>query len=174
MKPNKISFCIFVIGAVMVSVAIFGPRFGLHFYDTIIASLVLGSASLIVSLASRNVSISERARDIARELQTVIPDKRRTLLKAEVTVFRERYGFNQLALLCQFFGLAMFIGMFVFASAGYLVQASVLFYLGLGALLIGFTVTFVDISRSSTTLFDELDYALSFDVSNAENEDEQT
>jgi hypothetical protein len=128
----------------------------------IITPLILGCASLIVSLSSRNASISERARSNAKLLLEEITHDRRENLNDQNEIFMERYTFNQVALCLQFLSLAIFLGMAIFEASQHLVVAHHLFFTGSGALIAGFVMTFFDIYRSQRTLLLETDYAKNF------------
>jgi hypothetical protein len=72
--------------------------------------LIVGSVSLLLTLASRNISISDRVRSLSREINSALVSggasratKRRMQVAAiQLDLFRDRYGLNQLALGAQF------------------------------------------------------------------------
>ena len=126
----------------------------------VVTPLVLGCASLIVSLGSWNMSISDRARANAKLLiEGGLDEKRRGNLRTQNTIFRERYTFNQFALGFQFVSLATFLVMAVANASGLMGWTRFCFLFGSVLLVCGFLLTLFDIYRSQETLFLEIGFA---------------
>jgi hypothetical protein len=133
-----------------------------------IAPLVIGCASLIVTLGSRNTSISDRIRSNVKLLEerqgaTTSQDiERKKNLKAQLDIFWERYTLNQLALGFQFIALALFVMMAIFDASSMGSRKDTTFWLGVGFLFLGLVFTLTDIYRAHASLRLEKSYAETF------------
>ena len=132
------------------------------FFQFVFSPLVLGNASLLVMLTTRNTSLSERVRSATRLMNDDHPDMpalRRLNLLDQVGSFHQRYILNELALGALMCALISFLLMSVFASHKDLSIATVLFYCGIVGLGFGLILTAADVVRGIQTLDLEVMYA---------------
>ena len=132
------------------------------FFQSVFTPLMLGSASLLVMLTTRNASLSDRIRGATRLINDDHPDMkplRRANLLDQVGSFHQRYILNELALAALACALLLFVIMNLFAGNRNLTVAAVLFYCGLVAVAFGFLLTGADMVRGMTTLDLEVQYA---------------
>ena len=132
------------------------------FFKSIFTPSVLGTASLLVMLTSRNGSLSDRLRAATHlicEDKPTMPELRRQNLFEQIDRFYKRYKFNEFAIASLAGALAIFLAMNVFAGWGQLPVAQILFHCGLVCMLFGFILTGADIAYGMGTLDLEVSYA---------------
>lgn len=132
------------------------------FFQNIFTPLILGTASLLVMLTTRNANLSDRVRGATRLINDDHPDMsalRRLNLLDQIGSFHQRYIFNELALAALACALLLFLTMNLFVGNNNMTVATILFSCGLIALGFGFILTSADIMRGMRTLDMEVMYA---------------
>ena len=111
-----------------------GPDLPADFYAaTVVSPLILGTASLILTVSSRNASISERLRAACKTLVEAKRSgcgSRMNNAEHQVGLFHIRYSINQIAFVLLLAGLPEFVGMYPLAQLKYVGFARFLFYAG--------------------------------------------
>ena len=132
-----------------------------QFFQNVFTPLILGTASLLVMLTTRNASLSDRVRSATRLINDDHPDMpalRRVNLLDQIGSFHQRYIFNELALAALACALLLFLTMNLFVGNNNLTVATILFSCGLISLAFGFILTGADIIRGMKTLDLEMMY----------------
>lgn len=124
--------------------------------------LLVGNASLMVMLMTRNGNLADRVRSATHQICTQsqdLPPLRRQNLLEQIDHFYRRYQYNQFALGCLAFALICFQIINVLAGHYNYKGAEACFYLGLAFLCFGFLLAGVDIAYGMGTLDLEVSYA---------------
>lgn len=90
----------------------------------VVGPCVLGSASIVLTLSARNASLSTIMRNLCAEIRqysssqavTKSIARRAVTIESQLTMFRERFQWNQLGLLLQFIAIPLFIGAYLLGS----------------------------------------------------------
>jgi hypothetical protein len=162
-KTNlAITVAVTLLCVVVLAVGFAAPTLKADAFSSVVSPLILGTASLILSLGARNASISERIRTTARALldakaSTCAP--RVDSLHKQLRIFRMRFSFNQTAMLLQIVALPLFMAMYVLSSTDQMWLASRVFYFGIGLAILGFALTLLEVSFGWGTLALEARFA---------------
>jgi hypothetical protein len=157
-KITMITYLVFILSIGIVCGS-FIPSLSFRIESEMFSPLILGCASLIVALSSRNASISERVRSNCHALLETQTKLRRENLLAQNSIFWRRYCLNQQALIFVILSLTAFLAASFCSVAIWEMGVRISIIFGSLLLLSGFALTIRDILQSDKTLLLEIEFA---------------